>query len=443
MAQSTVTGTLTDAYVSSVDFLHTRDVYKELFDRYHEDTIIDFFEQTGRKQAAEQTAFQHHEKDYIYQNILIDAVSGTPGAGNDVVITLDITNHDNGDSIPRLNDLVIFKDKLTGFIFAKNTTVPTAHTISIRPVDQTDDIVTSAVASEIVAIYSNAHPEGSGQPEGLVTKPLLFEGIHQIFKHHYAATGSEATNKIEWVNEETGQPYYMFEAENDAYIKHKMDCAFALLFNKESDGLIDANGKVIRVTKGLAQHIREEGNLFPGGITSLSDIDDIIKILDKQRGSEENLMLNGINLNINVDNVLIDKLLNGGISYNTFGKGDEKQKAIDLGFDSFIKANYSFHKKKLSEFNHAKVTGSVGHTWPDTGMIIPTDTGRDVVTGETIESIQMRYKKAPHLDREYIHTLSGILAPHPVGDIDELGFDYISEKGLQVFGLNRFILIED
>lgn len=439
---NTVTGRLNEAYVSSVSFLHDRDIYNKLFNRYHEETVIDFFEQTGRTKEATQTEFHHFEKDYIYQNVLIDSVAGTPGVGNDVQITLDAANHDNGASTPKETDLVLFNNDMTGYVIAKDTSSPTAHTITVRPVDTVnDDIVTASAAGDFLAFYSNAHAEGSAQPQGLIQKPLRFSGIHQIFKGHYGVTGTEATNKIEFTTS-NGKYYWMYEGEHDAFVKFRMDCAFGLLFNQQSNGLTDALGREIRVTKGLAQWIREEGNIFPGGIGALTDIDTIIKVLDKQRGSKENLMLLGINLDIDVDNVLIDKLLNGAIQYNTFGKGNAKQRAVDLGFNSFRKGSYTFHKKQLDAFNHANVTGSTGFTYPDKGFIIPTDKGRDVKTGAQLDSICLRYKNAPHMNRMYIHKLTGLLAPNPTNNIDELGFEYICEKGLQCFGLNRFVILE-
>jgi hypothetical protein len=438
----TVTGRLNETYVSSVNFLHSREIYNKLYNRYDEESIISFFEETGRTKESSQTEFHHFEKDFIYQNILIAAVNGVPGAGNDVQVTLDASNHDNGASSPKVTDLVLFNNNLTGYVITKNTTTPTAHVITIRPVDTVNsDIVSASTVGSILTCYSNSHAEGSRQPEGLISKPLRFSGIHQIFKGHYSVTGTEATNKIEFTTT-NGKYYWMYEGEHDAFLKFRLDCAFGLLFNQQSNGLTDAQGRDIRVTKGLSQWIREEGNIFPGGIGALTDIDTIIKVLDKQKGSKENLMLLGINLDIDVDNVLIDKMVNGAIQYNTFGKGNGKQRSIDLGFNSFRKGSYSFHKKELEAFNHPNVTGSTGYTYPDKGFIIPTDKGKDVKTGAQLDSICLRYKKSPSMNRMYIHKLTGLLAPSPTNDIDELGFEYICEKGLQCFGLNRFMILE-
>ena len=46
-----VGGITNEAYVSNIDFLHNRDVYYKIYNRYHEDTILDFFEQTGKRKG--------------------------------------------------------------------------------------------------------------------------------------------------------------------------------------------------------------------------------------------------------------------------------------------------------------------------------------------------------------------------------------------------------
>lgn len=441
---STVTGRLTENYVSSVTFLHDREIYHKLYNRYHEETIIDFFEQTGRMKPATETTFHHFEKDYIYQNIKIANVSGTPGAGNDVTITLHSSNHNSGRSFPMVTMLALFKNDAVGYVIKKDIGNSTAHTITIRPVDNTIDVVAAASTGDLLSFISNAHAEGSGQPGGLISKPIKFQGHHQIFKQTYRVTGTEMTNKIEFKTS-NGKMYWMYEGENDTFLKFKSDVSLGLLFNQESKGLTDAEGRDIRVTKGLMQWVRQEGNIYPAPISALSKIDDIIKILDKNRGSKENLWLPGINQDIDIDNVLLDKMVNGAIQYNTFGKGKAKQKAIDLGFNSFRKGSYSFHKKLITEFNHPNITGAQGYSYPNKGLIIPTDSGRDVKTGKKIDSICCRYKKAPHHDRKYIHKLGGMLAPNDniaPNDIDELAFFYLTERGLQAFGLNRFLVVE-
>jgi len=438
---TTVTGRLNEQYVSTVDFMHDREIYNKLYNRYHEDDILSFFSETGRYKEATETTFHHFEKDWIYQTITVANVAGTAGSGNDVTVTLSAANHDSGRSFPKINDLVLVNNDKVGLVIDKNINVSTAHTLIIRPVDQSDDLVSAISNGDLLAFYSNAHAEGSSQPEGLISKPLRFEGIHQIFKGHYSVTGSEATNRIEF-STSSGKMYYTFEGEHDAFLKFRMDVSFGLLFNQQSDGLTDNLGREVRVTKGLAQWIREEGITYNGGITSLTDIDSIIKQLDKQRGSKENLMLLGINLDIDTDNVLIDKMVNGAIQYNSFGKGNAQQRAVDLGFNSFRKGSYTFHKKCVDAFNHPNVSSASNYTWPNKGFIIPTDKGRDVKSGKELDSMCVRYKKAPHMNRMYIHKLGGLLAPHPTNDVDELSFEYLCEKGLQCFGLNRFVILE-
>lgn len=434
---TSVAGILDDAYVSSVDFLHDRDIYNELFDAINESSILHFFELTGREISSHQTEWHHHEKDFIYKNITI--LANAP-SGADVLITLSPANHDGTQSYPIVGGMVMFKNQTIGLIVAKDETAPTAHVITVRKIKPADDVNVAAVNTEVLAMHSNAFAEGTGQPDGYIHKPIQYEGTHHIFKTSVPITGSEMTNRVE-VTVHGGSKYYMYEAEHDAFLHHQGDCAFGLLFNSQSDGLVNSAGKEVRVAKGLTEWITDEGNIFNGGIGALTDFDTIIKVLNKERGSKENLWLPGINQDIDIDNVLINEMQSGGISYNTFGKGDAKQRAIDMGFSSFRKGSYMFHKKMLDEFNHPNVSGSVGHTWPDTGLIIPTDKGSDAKTGKSIHSIALRAKKAPNFDRTYHHWTGGIWAGKPIGDLDQITFEYLSEKSIEPFGLHRFFRV--
>lgn len=435
----TTQGPITDAYVSSIDFLHSRDIYDTLYDAKNESSILDFFEKTGRKKESEQTVYRHFERDFVYQNFTILAKAGT-GVGVDTLITLSPADHENGASYPRVGDEVLFKNTLTGLIVAKDTAVSTAHVITVRPVDNTEDVGAAAILGDSLTVFSNAHAEGTGQPKGMRTKPLEFNNQHQIFKNHYSITGSEDTNKLEITID--GMSYYRYEGEHAAFLKHRGDECLGLMLGKRSVGLTNAAGEEVRTTNGLLNEIKTYGNQQPGGIASLANIDTIIKTLDKKRGSKENLFLVGVDLDIDIDNVLIDKMLAGGIQYNSFGKGDARQKSIDLGFSSFKKGSWTFHKKQLEEFNHPNVTGSVDYPYPGMGFIVPTDKGADYKTGKTMDSICVRYKKAAHQNRELIHKVTGLHGTNgPSSDIDETGFEYLSEKGLECFGLHRFMLI--
>lgn len=430
---------LDEGYVSTIDFLHEREISNQLYDKRNENLIIDFFRETGREERTTQTEYHHFENDFIYNNVEVLSVTGG-GVGLPVVVTLALTNHTNGKSFPKVSNIVMFQDKKQGYVTAKSEAVPTAHTITIQPIDITEDILASVVIGQLIAFISSAFAEGTGQPEGQVTAPLKFDNICQIIKTDHKVTGTEATNTMEFTFE--GKNYYYYKSEHDAYLRHMMDCDFAMIFSQKSNGLLDANGEPVRTTEGIRHSILNHGNTYAAPITALTDIDDIVKILDKQRGSMENLWLAGINQDLNIDNVLINQTINGGISYNTFGEGDQKQKGIDLGFSTFVKGSYVFHKKKLTEFNHPNVTGSTGHTWPDSGMIIPTDSGTDAKSSKTIESIKLRYKASPEHDRRFRHWTTGASSKLGKTDVDELNLHYLSEKGLEMFGLHRYILVE-
>jgi len=79
--------------------------------------------------------------------------TGESGIGNDVDIIYD---HDKNQAIPVTADFVLFEDKNVGYIIAIDRTDPTAHIITVRPVDQgKDNIVDSTIDGQKVFIHHN------------------------------------------------------------------------------------------------------------------------------------------------------------------------------------------------------------------------------------------------------------------------------------------------
>ena len=452
MALSNVAARSTDVFVSALDFVHNRDIYYKLFRRYPGESAMDFFELNALVKPATQTEVHHFEEDFIFENAVVltfganaDGATGgdQPGAGSPIYIKLDPVSHEGNDIYPMVGNLVQFKNLEVGFIQAINIAAPTAQILKIQRLDTgVDWPVGTFVIADTFMIYTNAHAEGTGQPATRSPKFLKFTFIHQIFKHSYAITGSEDTNDLEFEIE--GKPYYAIKGEADTADRFKMEEELGLLINPAAVNLTNDAGEAIRITKGLLPSIRQNGNKleYPTSMT-IPDFDTIIKRLDKNFGSKENIFYQGIDLSLDIKNIMTDLMKSGGIQYNAFGGGDKgKQRALTLGFNSIELGNYVFHYHVLRALNHPRLTASPGFKYSKLGFIIPTDTNRDPKTGNMVESICLRYKQGNNYVRSYKRWETGANARIPTNDIDERRIHYMSEKALQVFGLNRFLIVE-
>ena len=117
--------------------------------------------------------------------------------------------------------------------------------------------------------------------------------------------------------------------------------------------------------------------------------------------------------------------------------------ALNLGFNSFSRGGYTFHKKTYDLFNHPKLVGASGFNYPGYGMCIPMDTQRDAKSGSKIPSLRIRYKAANGYSREMEHWLTGsAVLKNKTNTEDNLKCHYRTERGFEGFAANRYMLIK-
>ena len=125
-----------------------------------------------------------------------------------------------------------------------------------------------------------------------------------------------------------------------------------LVLGKKYANASAAPGGAITGTEGLMDFIDNGGikGTLDAAIT-MDDLDDTIKQLDKFRGSKENALMCGINLSLDIDDIIGGKMGSAtGASFGTFG--NDKDMAVNMGFNSFSRGGYSFHKTTYDLFNH-------------------------------------------------------------------------------------------
>ena len=300
----------------------------------------------------------------------------------------------------------------------------------------------SITAGDFFGIYSNANPDGSGARASLISKPLMFSGNVQVFRDDYNISGTEIANKISFEGPD-GKPYYYSVGEMQALMRFRQGVMFGLLLNPATTQA-DASGNPVPVSQGLLSLIEQDGinyALSTGGQFGITDFEEICLALDAEAvGNEMNFYV-GNQLGMQVTNSLANSMKNGGIVYNTFGGGDKgKQKAIDMGFDSFTLNNRTFHMQKLSAFNHPQVTALPGFsTFASGGFMCPVDKMVDAKSGGEINSMMLRYKVGPDgVDRRYRSTKIDFT----ITAIDKTSISHFGELGLDIVGRNRFVRVK-
>jgi hypothetical protein len=109
-----------------------------------------------------------------------------------------------------------------------------------------------------------------------------------------------------------------------------------------------------------------------------------------------------------------------------------------LGFTSFKRGSYTFHKQSWKLLNEPTLlSGSVYK-----GVAIPMTTVVDPKTGDRSPALEMNYKSASGYSREMEHWMTGSILGVTNTNVDSLQFNYRSECNLVTRAANRHLLIK-
>lgn len=373
-------------------------------------------ESLGFKMPTSQDTYKHDEEDWIHETFNTKNNVSDPGAGNSVLITLDSSNLDGGNRFyPRQWDTVQFPNEVTGAIIDIDVTTPTAPILEVKPNEITDNIGALTAGQEFI-IISDAFSEGSEQPAGAVTSTFRYENDTQIIKEALTATGTEMTQG-KWVTElsvdQKGKPGAKIPAY---YLKGQMDTDYrmnlkidgALLFQKRTtNSIIDPDtNRPLKTTEGLIPYIRRTGNTvgYTPGLFSVQRFNQIVKRLDKEFAPNYICSLLGIDLNLEIEDVLVDYFKNTNIDYTTERMATDlfygnKGLAMSVNFQSLVKGDRVFAFKKMGVFSHQKLYGATGYTTAGLGVMLPMYKKKDKLTSKDLPTMGVRYKQLGNYNR--------------------------------------------
>ena len=170
-----------------------------------------------------------------------------------------------------------------------------------------------------------------------------------------------------------------------------------------------------------------------------ANFDAIIIAADKQGLPSENALYVNRELSIDFDNFVSTSGVGGtGPAMNSFGAfNNSADMAITMGFKSFTRGGYTFHKHDWKLLNDEKYGAG---TTVD-GAIIPLSIIVDAKTGNRHHSLEMNYKSAGSYSRELEHWVEGgNVLGYNTGGEDLAKFHYRSECNLCVRGANQHVL---
>lgn len=339
----------------------------------------------------------------------------------------------------RPNDVIMKGDQVL-LVTAVSSTALTA-------VDMVDGSDETTIATGDWSVIGNAYAQGTDQPSKPFQNRLTRRANpYTIVKESFHVTGSQATN-VGYVNV-GGQTLWYLKGELDARRKFMNMREAMMVFGKKNNKSDKSFGGGVPSSEGYVQAVSSRGTVSDALADAASisafgtAFDAIIVAADKQGLPSENALYVNRELSIDFDNFVSTSGVGGtGPAMNSFGAfNNSADMAITMGFKSFTRGGYTFHKHDWKLLNDEKYgAGSTVN-----GAIIPLSIIVDAKTGNRHHSLEMNYKSAGSYSRELEHWVEGgNVLGYNTGGEDLAKFHYRSECNLCVRGANQHVLFVD
>ena len=423
-----------------------RDLYVQT---YGDQGITGFLELTGaKKNAGTSDKVEWYEEGRLHKT-----VSGFYDASEDTIF-LEASNTDNIDvaTVARVNDVLLSSNGDRLLVTAvvddtDGTTTTVRNKLSVTDLGKTDttsDVATSSDFTGQFAIIGNMHAQGTEQPTSFYQTSLIKrENPYIIVKEMYEVNGSQATN-IGWLNV-NGQYMWYLKNEMDARKRFMNEREMMLLYSEANDGtsVTVGTGSIVP-SEGYFEAVEKRGITIAGDFAAFTgDFDNLILELDKEGAPNEYAMYLDRNKSLKVDDMLskgpTGANITAGLASQFGAFNNSEDLAVSLGFKSFTRGGYTFHKHDWKLLNDTTLGGIGGPN----GAMIPMTQVADANTGIKSPALEMNYKSAGNYSREMEHWVEGggVLG-HVTSGKDTVKFNYRSECNLVTRAANQHILLK-
>lgn len=428
-----------DKYVALGDFIdevNKPDNRELLVKTFGDQGITGFLKLTGAVKAAGTNDEVQWWEDTRLHPIQAHA-STAVAAGVTQTITV------SGSCYVRVGDIVLFAGGQRAYVTA---VASDESTFTVKNLLNANLPAISAAGK--VAIVGNLFAQGTDQPSAwLESNVIKRTNTYMILKDVYKVSGSQATN-IGWINLGNGDYRWYMKNEADTRQRFIDKREMMMLLGQKaatSTHIADAAGKYIDGSEGYFAAIEDRGINVSGVMTSMDDIDALIAELDKQGAAPEYALYVNRAQDLAIDDLVATLngaagfagTTNGAAAFGAFN--NDREMALTLGFKSFTRGGYTFHKHDWKLLNEPTLLGASGKF---VGAAIPLSTVVDAKSGDRNPSLEMNYKGAQGYSREMEHWITGSVLGANTDGNDYAQFNYRSEVALVTRAANRHVLIK-
>lgn len=424
-------------YISLYDLVNKPDNRDALIKTYGDQGITGFLQLVGATKAIGMAdEVQYWEETRLHKK-QAGAMAAITAADTTVVLTAA-----NAASVHvRLNDVVLVNGSERALV-----TGITTNAITLTSLLSGGFTAAGANASAEVPVVGNLYGQGTDQPTEFIESGIVKRvNPFMIMKDVYSVTGSQATN-IGWINLGNGDYRWYLKSESDTRQRFmdKREMMMLLgekvtntaIYNAAAD---PAQGNPVYGSEGYFSAIEDRGIVSGGYLQDLTDVDDLIKALDKEGGASEYAMYVNRIQDLHLDDLIGsagDTTTTGAAKFGSFGNSSDT--AVSLGFRSFNRAGYTFHKHDWKLLNDPTLLADSDFA----GVAVPMAQVADAKTGDKAPALEMNYKASNGYSREMEHWMVGSILGASNATKDNVEFHYRSECNLVTRAANRHILIK-
>ena len=436
LVPSPTKSTLSTNYLgSNIEFTsqYLPELYEKEFEKYGNRTVSSFLRQVGAEMPFASDVIQWTEQGRLHL-----AVTGATRAAD--VITSAGHPFRAGQTV-----ILIDGDGTTEKGIVLDDADLTADTFAVASYENSAIAAAMDTTGLKVFAYGSEFKKGTAGMKGSLEAPKdILSTTPIIIKDKYEVNGSDMAQIgwIEYSDEQSSGYLWYLKSESETRLRYEDYLELSLIEGVPATASSGADDAGYEGTKGLFYELENRGNISSGSIDSRDDIEELIKVLDKEGAIQENVMFVNRTKSFEIDTVLAAQN-NSGASTASYGLFDnEEDMALNLGFKGF-NLGYDFYKTDWKYLNDPVTGGLVGSV---DGVLVPAGTTSiyDQVMGRnaTLPFLNVRYRKNEAEDRKYKSWVTGSAGGAATSDLDAMQVHFLSERALCVHGANNFILMK-
>ena len=431
-----------------------------LINTYGDQGITGFLSLTGAtRSAGVSDEVQYWEEGRLHKKVTTDATGVQAVSAN--LGAIHFAAFDASSAPCRKNDVLMSKQGIRYIVVDVDAD---NEEVDVRRLDN-ENVVTDAGVQDLI-IIGNIYAQGTSQPtEFYQTEVTKRVNPFIITKETYQVNGSQATN-IGWINIGNGDYRWYVKGEMDTRKRFMDQREMMMLFSQDTDGanstgtansgagsldLANVAGNstlgAISGSEGYFQAVERRGITAAGSFgdgAGFADVDDIIFELDKQGAPHEYAMYVDTKTSLAIDDMLaagIATQTTAGLAGQFGAFQNNPDMAVQLGFKSFTRGGYTFHKHGWSLMSNPQLLGAFD-VKPFKGAMVPMTRVADAKTGMKAPALEMNYKEAGGYSRELEHWVEGggVLGFKTNAE-DVAKFHYRSECNLITRAANQHVIL--